>query len=121
MSPIEKCLSHRRYIRGPAPRPKRHLLPSAQRAALPSMSPRYTTLKPYPEATVAYNNMRKVLENEDPRFRNIDRMLARAFIELQKQRRQQQSGIFTPRYVHTSSPAACLDADQSVPFQDGPL
>ncbi|KAI0753274.1 hypothetical protein C8Q80DRAFT_1118445 [Daedaleopsis nitida] len=61
------------------------------------MSPQYTTLKPYSEATVAYNNMRKVLENEDPRFRNIDRLLARAFIELQKQRRQQQSGIFTPR------------------------
>ncbi|KAI0822425.1 HSP20-like chaperone [Trametes gibbosa] len=40
----------------------------------------------------------KMLQEEDPRFRSLDRMLARAFIEMQRRRAQQQrSGVFVPR------------------------
>ncbi|RPD52475.1 HSP20-like chaperone [Lentinus tigrinus ALCF2SS1-7] len=37
-------------------------------------------------------------QKEDPRYRDLDRMLARAYIELQRQRIQQKrSGVFMPR------------------------
>lgn len=52
---------------------------------------------------MAFNKARKMLQEEDPRFKNMDRMLARAFITLQRQRIQQKrAGIFTPRYVHVT-------------------
>ena len=44
------------------------------------------------------------MQQEDPRYRNLDRMLARAYIELvqkQKAQQKQKAGFFTPRYAST--------------------
>ncbi|KAI0768202.1 HSP20-like chaperone [Trametes elegans] len=63
------------------------------------MSPQYAhtsafAVQPRPSFTKA----QKMSQKEDPRYRNLDRVLARAYIELQKQRMQQKkAGVFMPR------------------------
>lgn len=66
------------------------------------MSPQYTTLHPSAAASSAsrlsMSKSRKMLENEDPRFKNLDRVLARAYIQLQRQKiLQRKGGTFMPR------------------------
>ena len=44
------------------------------------------------------NKARQMLEQDDPRFKNLDRLLARAYLRLQRHKAQQRkAGIFTPR------------------------
>ncbi|KAH9848668.1 HSP20-like chaperone [Lenzites betulinus] len=63
------------------------------------MSPMYS----HPPATHAQSRpslskSQRMLQEEDPRFRSLDRMLARAYIELQRRRAQQQrAGVYMPR------------------------
>ncbi len=77
------------------------------------MSPQYTgapitssfhtnSRSSYPSTTKA----RKLLQmqQEDPRYRDLDRMLAKAYIELmqkQKAQQKQKAGFFAPRYAST--------------------
>lgn len=68
------------------------------------MSPQYTTkTSSHSKSHSSFAKAQKMLEEEDPRFRGLDRMLARAYIELQRKRAQQQrAGLFMPRYVSAS-------------------
>ncbi|KAI0718572.1 hypothetical protein C8T65DRAFT_706755 [Cerioporus squamosus] len=64
------------------------------------MSPQYTTLPAYTNFRAASTKVQKMMQaqKEDPRYRDLDRMLARAYIELQRQRVQQKrTGVFMPR------------------------
>ncbi|KAL1939400.1 hypothetical protein VTO73DRAFT_9956 [Trametes versicolor] len=63
------------------------------------MSPQYTTkTSSHSKSHSSFAKTQKMLEEEDPRFRGLDRMLARAYIELQRKRAQQQrAGLFMPR------------------------
>ena len=64
------------------------------------MSPHYTTLSAYPFSRTTLTKAQKMIQahKEDPRYRDLDRMLARAYIKLQQQRLQQKrTGVFVPR------------------------
>ncbi|KAI0364203.1 hypothetical protein BV20DRAFT_874824 [Pilatotrama ljubarskyi] len=63
------------------------------------MSPRYTFTSALPaQSRSSFTKAKKMVQSEDPRYRDIDRMLARAYIELQRQRVQQRkAGVFMPR------------------------
>ncbi|RDX40824.1 hypothetical protein OH76DRAFT_285499 [Lentinus brumalis] len=72
------------------------------------MSPQYTTLSAYPNFRAASTKVQKLMQaqKEDPRYRDLDRMLARAYLELQRQRMQQKrSGVFMPRMDMYDDPA----------------
>ncbi|KAI0357815.1 HSP20-like chaperone [Trametes cingulata] len=63
------------------------------------MSPQYTFQPALPaQSRPLFTKAQKMLQQEDPRYRDIDRMLARAYVELQRQRLQQKrAGLFMPR------------------------
>ena len=85
-------------VRGSSPQS-----PATDRRKITSlMSPQYTTLQGHSYHRAALTKAQKLMQaqKEDPRYRDLDRMLARAYIELQRQRIQQKrSGVFMPRYV----------------------
>ncbi|KAH9885270.1 HSP20-like chaperone [Cubamyces lactineus] len=61
------------------------------------MSPQYTFKSAVP-STRSSSKSRTMSQEEDPRFRHLDRMLARAYIELQRQRHQRKNTtMFMPR------------------------
>ncbi|KAI0324013.1 hypothetical protein GY45DRAFT_1341067 [Cubamyces sp. BRFM 1775] len=61
------------------------------------MSPQYTFKSTIPTKR-SFDKPRMMSQEEDPRYRHLDRMLARAYIELQRQRQHRKNAtIFMPR------------------------
>ncbi|KAI0634097.1 HSP20-like chaperone, partial [Trametes polyzona] len=64
------------------------------------MSPQYTHIQPtyHRKSRSPLSKGLNMLQEEDPRFRSLDRMLARAYLEMQRRRTQQmRAGVFMPR------------------------
>ena len=89
------------------------------------MSPQYTSFRPTFTANSRFpsTKVRKMqqMQQEDPRYRNLDRMLARAYIELLRKQKlsQQKAGTFVPRYGVMLT--VCFASDNLLFVQDGPL